>query len=42
MGEFEYRYDLDGFRAFAEAHGATELHYEPGWRNALAVFEKNA
>jgi glycosyltransferase involved in cell wall biosynthesis len=40
VGEFEERYDLEGFRAFAERHGARELHHPPGARNALAVFEK--
>jgi glycosyltransferase involved in cell wall biosynthesis len=39
VGEFDYRYDLASFRAFAERHGAAEVRYEPGWRNAVAVFE---
>ncbi len=41
-GEFEHRYDLEGFRAFAEQHGATGFYHDPGWRNALAIFEKRA
>lgn len=39
VGEYGYRYDLAGFRAFAERHGAVEFAHAPGWRNALAVFE---
>jgi glycosyltransferase involved in cell wall biosynthesis len=39
VGEFAYRYDLASFQAFAEQHGAAEVQYEPGWRNAVAVFE---
>ncbi len=40
VGGFAYRYDLAGFREFAERHGASEVVYEPGSRNAIAIFEK--
>ena len=39
VGEFGYRYDLASFQEFAKRHGASEVQYEPGWRNAVAVFE---
>jgi len=38
VGTFQYRFDLERFRAFAEKHGATHLLYQPGWRNAIAMF----
>jgi hypothetical protein len=31
--------DLEAFRAFAEREGASQIAFEPGWRNAIAVFE---
>jgi glycosyltransferase involved in cell wall biosynthesis len=40
VGEFGFRFDLESFRAFAQTHGASEFVYEPGARNALAVFRK--
>jgi glycosyltransferase involved in cell wall biosynthesis len=41
-GEYEERYDLTTFRAFAERHGATAFLHEPGDRNAVAVFPGGA
>jgi hypothetical protein len=41
VGEFQYRFDLDSFRSFAERHGAIRFLYQPGQRNAVAVFIKN-
>jgi glycosyltransferase involved in cell wall biosynthesis len=38
VGDYSHRYDLAGFRALAERHGASEFVHEPDWRNALAVF----
>ena len=38
VGEYTERYDLASFRAFAEAHGAREFLYQPGDRNAVAIF----
>jgi glycosyltransferase involved in cell wall biosynthesis len=39
VGDFGFRHDLASFQSFAERHGAAEVRYEPGWRNAVAVFE---
>jgi glycosyltransferase involved in cell wall biosynthesis len=41
VGEYSDRFDLAGFRAFAERHGASEFAYRPGQRNAIAVFTKS-
>ena len=41
VGEFQYRFDLDSFRSFAERHGADRFLHQPGQRNAVAVFVKN-
>jgi glycosyltransferase involved in cell wall biosynthesis len=38
VGEYGERFDLAEFRRFAETHGASEFSYEPGQRNAIAVF----
>jgi ubiquinone/menaquinone biosynthesis C-methylase UbiE len=38
VGDYRERFDLEEFRALAEAHGASEFRYEPGRRNAIAVF----
>jgi hypothetical protein len=40
VGEYRERFDLDAFRDFAEMHGASEFAYDPGQRNAIAVFRK--
>lgn len=40
VGDYDYRFDLESFRAFAQQHGATEFHHEPGQRNAIAIFRK--
>ncbi|MBI5524855.1 MAG: glycosyltransferase [Deltaproteobacteria bacterium] len=40
VGDFDYRFDPDGFRAFAERNGAAEFAYREGDRNAIAVFKK--
>jgi glycosyltransferase involved in cell wall biosynthesis len=40
IGDYHYRYDPESFEGFARAHGATEFHYRPGGRNAVAVFNK--
>src|SRR5262249_38064517 len=41
-GEYDERYDLATFRAFAERHGATVFAHAPGERNAVAVFPGGA
>jgi glycosyltransferase involved in cell wall biosynthesis len=41
-GDFDRRFDLGAFRAFAELNVATEFVYREGDRNALAVFAKTA
>jgi hypothetical protein len=41
VGEFQYRFDLDSFRAFAERHGVARVLSQPNRRNAIAVFMKN-
>jgi glycosyltransferase involved in cell wall biosynthesis len=38
VGAHGARFDLEGFRAFAARHGAAELAWRPGDRNAVAVF----
>jgi glycosyltransferase involved in cell wall biosynthesis len=40
VGDFDQRFDLSEFKAFAEAHGATEFSYREGDRNAVAVFAR--
>ncbi len=37
-GNYRFRYDLESFRIFAEREGANEIEFEPGWRNAIAIF----
>jgi hypothetical protein len=37
-GSYRFRYDLESFRIFAEREGASEIEFEPGWRNAIAIF----
>jgi len=36
--DFAFRFDLDGFRGFAEEHGAERFVHSPGQRNAVAIF----
>ena len=38
VGNYRFRYDLESFRIFAEREGANEIEFEPGWRNAIAIF----
>lgn len=40
VGEYEQRFDADSFRELTERHGATELSYSEGARNAVAVFKR--
>lgn len=40
VGDYDYRFDLEQFRAFAVNNGASEFIYVPGKRNAIAVFKK--
>ncbi len=37
-GAVQERFDLESFRELAERHGAVEFHWQPGDRNAIAVF----
>jgi len=39
VGDHTYRFDLESFQRFAERTGASDLRYEPGSRNAVALFE---
>ncbi|MBI3658441.1 MAG: hypothetical protein HY232_18715 [Acidobacteria bacterium] len=40
IGEYNYRFNLEGFRKFAQDTGATSFLYTPGRRNAIALFKK--
>ena len=38
VGDYQKRFSLEEFRAFAEANGVSEFRYEVGRRNAIALF----
>ncbi len=38
VGDYQKRFSLEEFRAFAEADGVSEFRYEVGRRNAIALF----
>lgn len=40
VGQYAERFDAAGFKALAQAHGASEIVYSEGDRNAVAVFKR--
>jgi glycosyltransferase involved in cell wall biosynthesis len=41
VGEYDYRFTLEQFRAFAIKHSVSDFIHTPGEPNAIAVFNKN-